>query len=184
MVSSQPHYLLFSRSEVAADATGRWQFVLESIDGEVILEASDSEPSLRGERLELLAVVRGLEALDQPSRVTLVTTSRRISRGFRFGLDEWRQHDWHWERDGRWVPIKNGDLWRRVDRALKFHQVQCRTWRFDAPSLPACRPRMEASRGAPHSVGVALKTRFGAAVRAFFGDPHPLGLEPTAQLSN
>ena len=131
MVTSQPHFLLFLEAEVIDPNMGRWRFQLESADGEHCLEVSDEEQDMEGESLELLAVVRGLEALDQPSRVTLVTSSRRISLGFRHGLDEWRQNGWRWERDGRWVPIKNGDLWQRVDRALKFHRVMCRSWRFE-----------------------------------------------------
>ncbi len=83
------------------------------------------------ERLELLAVVRGLEALEQPSKVTLVTTSRVVRRGLRFGLELWRENQWHWERFGRMAPIKNADLWQRVDRALHIHDVSCRTLRFD-----------------------------------------------------
>ena len=132
MVRSQPHFLLFSRAEIVRPSGGRWHFVLESSDGKTLVEAADEEPGLRRERLELLAVVRGLEALDQPSRVTLVTTSKRVTRGFRNGLDEWRGNRWRWERDGRWIPIKNRDLWQRVDRALQFHRVDCRTWRIDA----------------------------------------------------
>ena len=118
-------------TNLEAVATGRWHFHLESFDGDTVLEASDEEPGVQGERLELLALIRGLEALDQPSRVTLVTSSRGVSRGLRFGLAEWRTNNWQWERFGRRVPVKNHDLWQRVDRALKFHHVECRTWRID-----------------------------------------------------
>ena len=45
------------------------------------MEVKSAEPQTHGERLELLAVVRGLEGLEQPSRVTLVTSSRYVSRG-------------------------------------------------------------------------------------------------------
>ena len=86
MVSSQPHFLLISGAESGRYSSGRWRFLLESVDGRSVLEASDEEQGVAGERLELLAVVRGLEALEQPSRVTLVTSSRHVSRGFRFGL--------------------------------------------------------------------------------------------------
>jgi ribonuclease HI len=138
-----PHFLLFSEARraaaVAACATacddgqmiGQWRFVLESLDGAAKLEVCDDEPEAEGERLDLLAVVRGLEALDQPSRVTLVTQSQYVSRGLRYGLDEWRENGWQWERFGQMAPVKNGDLWQRVDRALAFHEVECRTWRFD-----------------------------------------------------
>jgi ribonuclease HI len=172
MVRSQPHFLLFSRTETAPQSGGRWHFILESVDGHTRMEAADQEPGWRRERLELLAVVRGLEALDQPSRVTLVTTSKRISRGFRFGLEEWRANRWRWERDGRWVPIKNRDLWQRVDRALQFHRIECRTWRVDAAHLTAAPSRTaapiasrnEATRPA-HPAWTGLRQRLGEAAR-------------------
>lgn len=135
MNSSVPHYLLFSESHLPnskdSSPRGRWRFVLEALDGSSKLEVEEKEPNISGERLELLAVVRGLEALDQPSRVTLVTPSRYVCRGFRHGLDEWRETGWQWERFGQMAPIKNCDLWQRIDKALEFHQVECRTWRFD-----------------------------------------------------
>jgi ribonuclease HI len=125
-----PHYLLFSESRREQEK-GAWRFVLQSLAGESLLEAEAEECEVQGERLELLAVVRGLEALDHPARVTLVTPSRYVDRGMRYGLEDWRSNGWQWERYGAMVPVKNRDLWQRVDRALKFHQVECCTWRFD-----------------------------------------------------
>ncbi len=131
-----PHYLLFSES-CRKSPRGRWRFVLQSIDGSEQFEAADAEPDAYGERLELLAVVRGLEALAQPSRVTLVTPSKYVNRGLAYGLEEWRSNGWQWEHYGAMVPVKNRDLWQRVDRALVYHQLECRTWRFDLPHLAA-----------------------------------------------
>jgi ribonuclease HI len=131
-----PHYLLFSES-CRKSAQGEWRFVLQSLDGTEQFEAADAEPNFYGERLELLAVVRGLEALAQPSRVTLVTPSKYVNRGLAYGLEEWRANGWQWEHYGEMVPVKNRDLWQRVDRALLFHQLECRTWRFDLPHLAA-----------------------------------------------
>lgn len=105
---------------------GRWRFVLEDLDAGTRLEATDAEAVAAPERTALLAVVRGLEALEQPSRVTLVTTSRYVSRGLQFGLTEWRESDYCWEHFGSVQPIRNADLWRRVDHAMQFHQVTCR----------------------------------------------------------
>jgi len=98
--------------------------------------ADDVDPDARGDRLELLTVVRGLEALEQPSRVTLWTPSTYVREGIRHGLREWRENGWLWEYFGRMVPVKNDDLWRRLDRAMEFHQVDCRTWRIDAAHNP------------------------------------------------
>jgi ribonuclease HI len=134
MCVATPHYLLFSES-CRKNTQGQWRFVLQSIDGSDQLEATDEEPGALGERLELLAVVRGLEALDQPSRVTLVTPSKYVNRGLTYGLEEWRTNGWHWEHFGEMVPVKNRDLWQRVDRALGYHKLECRTWRFDLPHV-------------------------------------------------
>ncbi len=146
-----PHFLLFSEARAtraeastASNDSGLWHFVLESVDGSSKLEATDEEPELDPERLELLAIVRGLEALDQPSHVTLVTRSRSVTRGLRFGLDRWRENGWQWECFGKMAPIKDSDLWQRVDQALRFHQVRCRTWRFDPPEESAPQPTVSA----------------------------------------
>lgn len=135
MTARPPHFLLFSGTcrggHAACDVPDSWRFVLESVNGNSTLEATEAEPGVVGERLELLSVVRGLEALDQPSHVTLVTPSRYITSGMRYGMPEWRENEWRWERFGHHVPVKNADLWQRVDRALKYHRVDCKFWRFD-----------------------------------------------------
>ena len=129
MSAPAPHFLLFSESRRRSTGlpASDWRFVLQSLDGTSRLEAADAEPELGGERLELLAVVRGLEALEQPSEVTLVTPSKYVARGLSYGLPDWRENDWSWEHHGQMVPIKNRDLWQRLDRALAYHRVQCRT---------------------------------------------------------
>jgi ribonuclease HI len=130
-----PHFLLFSRVD-RNSSSGQWQFVLRTKDGTQRFEASDSEPDLSSERLDLLTVVRALESLDQPSRVTLVECSDYVWKGVRFGLPEWRGNGWRWEFFGQMVPVKNSDLWQRLDRALRFHDVECRRRRFDQPVSP------------------------------------------------
>ena len=140
MNHSAPHFRLFSESN-AEDQPGRWRFVLQpdaknNFSGDVssavdIFEAGGTEPDVRGERLELLCVVRGLESLDQPSRVTLITSSTYVREGIRYGLQQWRANGWRWESFGKMVPVKNQDLWERVDAALRFHRLDCQVWRFD-----------------------------------------------------
>ncbi len=135
MSVAEPHYLLFSESHETLQP-GRWRFVLRSADGSERIVADDIDPDARGERLALLTVVRGLEALGQPSHVTLLTPSPYVRQGIRYGLSEWRRNGWRWEFFGQMVPVKNRDLWRRVDRALAFHQIECRHWRIDPPHRP------------------------------------------------
>jgi ribonuclease HI len=134
---TKPHYLLFcdghspktvidSGRGATGSNRGHWRFILEEIESGTRMEVSDAELMQAPERAALLAVVRGLEALEQPSRVTLVTTSRYVARGLQFGLSEWRESNYCWEHFGSVQPIRNADLWQRVDHALQFHQITCR----------------------------------------------------------
>jgi len=123
-----------NRQGAQQDEASCWHFVLRSEDGQTHLDVLEAERNASPERLELLAVVRGLEALDQPSRVTLVTASTAVRRGLRFGLEAWRENRWQWERFGRMAPIKNADLWRRIDRALEIHDIECRLLRAAPPA--------------------------------------------------
>ena len=139
MVAAPPRLRLF------CEAIGRrWRFMIESADGTLLLQASDVEPVRDSERLELLALVRGLEALDQPSRLTLVTSSLYVMRGLDFGLDEWRENEWRWERFGLMVPVNNADLWQRVDRALCIHQID-----GNSPAETTRQYRIDSAHGSP-----------------------------------
>jgi ribonuclease HI len=157
-----PHFLLYSEvgsgaareSCTAARALsessrlsreGQWRFVIRLPGGETSFEAADEEHEASAERLELLAIIRGLEALDQPSRVTLVTASRNVQRGLDCGLPQWREDEWEWERFGEMKPVKNRDLWQRLDRLLGIHEVECRVKRPAAADDLAA-PRL-AARG-------------------------------------
>jgi ribonuclease HI len=137
MKPNHPHYLLFSESQLddfdRQHRFGFWRFILQSTETNFRFEAIDREEGQSENRLALLSVIRGLEFLDQPSRVTLVTPSRYVRHGFRRGLQEWIANDWQWERFGEMIPINNADLWKRIHHAMKFHKVHCRVWRFDAP---------------------------------------------------
>jgi len=130
MKSDIPHFFLISEVH-ATQSPARWRFELRPAAGGETLEVADSELDAHGERLELLAVVRGLEALPAPARVTLQTPSQYVRRGIAYGLEEWRASGWTWEHFGQMVLVKNHDLWQRLDRALRIHQVECRQWRFD-----------------------------------------------------
>jgi ribonuclease HI len=130
MVATAPHYLLLTETQDSSeesDMGGFWRFVLQQVDGCDYLEVADTEPDMYGERLQLLAAIRGVEAIGQPSRLTLVTTSGYVIRGIRRDLAAWRESNWTWERFGELHDIKHRNLWQRLDRALRFHSVQCRS---------------------------------------------------------
>ena len=129
-----PHYLLFVQAgfeNSKSQPRGFWQFSIEPLHDAARLEVKDFEDQRSIERLELLGLVRGLEALEQPSQVMLVSTSSHLNRGLRNGLPVWRDSGWEWERFGAMAPVRDRDLWQRVDHAMRFHKVQSRFLRAD-----------------------------------------------------
>jgi hypothetical protein len=140
MQAPGPHYLLFTHSARRSCQLREWRFVLQPSGAGQRIAASDVEPDADAMRLDLLAVVRGLEALDGPAHVTLLAANRFVRRGIRRDLAQWRDHDWRWERFGKLVPIRDLDLWQRVDRALAIHAVECFAWNADEQD--ACTGRL------------------------------------------
>jgi hypothetical protein len=144
--SPTPHYLL--KTEAGREAgSGRWRFVLRPLDGSPEIEAADVEPDVWGERLDLLTVVRALESLDQPSWVTLVGCTRYVEQGVVFGIAEWKESGWRWECFGQMTPVRDIDLWQRMDRILRFHRVDCGRRRFDAGHALLDGPHWGLARG-------------------------------------
>lgn len=102
---------------------GRWQFAIETADGQPVLEAEDHEQGDLN-RLTLLAAVRGLESIDGHSGVTLLSHNRYLIRSLTDSLPRWRRTDFVWDHFGRRVEVQHADLWRRIDHALGIHEVQ------------------------------------------------------------
>ena len=106
------------------ELAGQWAFELTPIDhAEKPFLAEGRETNMSAHRLELLAFVRGLEALDDASWVYLNTQSRYVRHGLKYGLSGWKRNAWRWEDAGVWVPVKHADLWQRVDRAMDIHRL-------------------------------------------------------------
>ena len=108
MSVSQPHFLLRCEAWEEEDR-GEWNFVLTAADGSATFEACDTELETRGDRLELLAVVRALESLDQPSYITLAAGGRYVRRVL--GLqpapefEAWLHGLGMTDGDGRLLPV-------------------------------------------------------------------------------
>lgn len=125
-----PQYLLLAEGASNPSSDASWRFVLCCQDTGETFTASDEEPEEDADRLALLALVRGLEAIGEAACVNLVTPNRAVRYGVEQGLDLWKANAWKWERFGRLVTIRDCDLWRRVDRALQIHQLDGRSWRL------------------------------------------------------
>jgi ribonuclease HI len=103
---------------------GGWAFVLRHPSSGKELESSGGERETTNNRMEMTAVIRGLETLKRPTRVELVTDSTYVGKGLTEWLPKWKAQGWRRKEGDRWAPIKNEDLWRRLDELVQEHQIR------------------------------------------------------------
>jgi ribonuclease HI len=98
---------------------GGWGAILQS--GPHRKELSGGEPHTTNNRMELMAAITALEALKGPSRVELWTDSNYLRDGITKWIHGWRRNGW---RTADKKPVKNVELWLRLDEAVKRHTVE------------------------------------------------------------
>ena len=103
---------------------GGWAFVLLHLASGKQLERSGAERETTNNRMEMMAVIAGLEALKRPVRVELVSDSVYVGKGLSEWLPKWKANGWRRRVGKGWAEIKNEDLWRRLDALLGKHRVQ------------------------------------------------------------
>jgi len=101
---------------------GGWGAVL--ISGEHEREICGGEPATTNNRMELMAAIQALEALKRPCKVELHTDSQYVRTGIAEWLAGWKARGW---KTASKSPVKNEDLWRRLDEARLRHDVD---WRW------------------------------------------------------
>jgi len=84
-------------------------------------ELSGGEPATTNNRMELLAVIHGLEALKRPTPVRIYTDSQYVMKGMTEWLAGWKRRGW---QTADRQPVKNVDLWQRLESASSPHQVE------------------------------------------------------------
>jgi ribonuclease HI len=84
-------------------------------------ELSGAEPLTTNNRMELMAAIMALEALKRPSTVCLSTDSLYLKDGISRWIHNWKRNGW---KTADKKPVKNADLWQRLEAALKTHRVR------------------------------------------------------------
>jgi ribonuclease HI len=103
---------------------GGWAFILRHVKTGKERESSGGERETTNNRMEMTAVLRGLEALTRPTSVELVSDSIYVGKGISEWMPKWKQNGWRRRENGRWAEVKNEDLWRRLDELLERHHVR------------------------------------------------------------
>jgi ribonuclease HI len=101
---------------------GGWGALLIARDGDVVVkqrELCGGEADTTNNRMELLAAINALEALDRASDITVITDSAYVKDGITKWIHGWKRNNWQ-KKGG----LKNVDLWQRLDAAAARHQVR------------------------------------------------------------
>ena len=98
---------------------GGWAAVLRYKGHEKTLYGAD--PLTTNNRMELMAAIRALESLTRPCRVRLTTDSQYVQKGITEWMANWKRNGW---KTAAKKPVKNADLWQRLDTAIAGHQIQ------------------------------------------------------------
>ncbi len=97
---------------------GGWGAILRLGDRE--RELFGGENPTTNNRMELMAVIQALEALKRPCAVDVTTDSQYVKNGITGWIHQWKRNGW---KTAARKPVKNADLWRRLDEAAARHQV-------------------------------------------------------------
>lgn len=97
---------------------GGWGVILRC--GQHEKELHGGEPDTTNNRMELMAAIQGLERLRRPSAVHMYTDSTYVRNGITKWITAWKRNGW---RTAQRQPVKNADLWMRLDEATKTHDI-------------------------------------------------------------
>ena len=123
---------------------GGWGVLLRSRGTEKELWGGEADTT--NNRMELTAVIRALEALKRPSRVRLYTDSQYVQKGISQWIRQWKRRGW---RTAERKPVKNIDLWQRLDELAAVHEVEWHWVRGHAGHVENERADRLANRGIP-----------------------------------
>jgi len=98
---------------------GGWGVWLRS--GDHAKELFGGDKLTTNNRMELTAVIQGLQALTRPCRIELYTDSQYVRQGITEWIHNWKRRNWV-TADRK--PVKNADLWRALDEATRRHQIE------------------------------------------------------------
>jgi homoserine kinase type II len=119
-MAGKPSVTAFTDGACAGNpGPGGWGVIVE-VDGQR-KELTGGEATTTNNRMELMAAISALESLDQPSRVDIHTDSEYVQKGISQWIHGWKRKGW---RTAAGSPVKNVELWKRLDAAQQRHEVK------------------------------------------------------------
>ena len=118
----KPVTLITDGSCLGNPGPGGWAAILRH--GEHTKELSGSDPQTTNNRMEMTAVIEGLATLTQPCKILVEIDSEYVRNGITKWIHAWKKRGW---KTTAKQPVKNEDLWRKLDQIIAQHDIQ---WRW------------------------------------------------------
>ena len=119
-MTDKPHVIVHTDGACSGNpGPGGWGAILSY--GEHEKELKGGEPHTTNNRMELMGAIAALEILKKPSAVSLHTDSKYVHDGISKWIHGWKRNGW---RTADKKPVKNMDLWQRLDAAVGRHEVR------------------------------------------------------------
>ncbi|HEY7084912.1 MAG TPA: ribonuclease HI [Hyphomicrobiaceae bacterium] len=120
MTGAKPQVTVYTDGACSGNpGPGGWGAIL--ISGPHRKEICGGEPQTTNNRMELAAAIAALDALKRPSRVDLHSDSEYLRNGISMWIEGWKRNGW---RTSARQPVKNVELWQRLDAARQRHEVK------------------------------------------------------------
>lgn len=116
----QPDVLLFTDGACSGNpGPGGWAYITRDTKTGIELEASGGERATTNNRMELTAAIRGLQSIEKPSRIRLISDSQYVTKGLSEWMDGWKKKGWRRGKD----PLANVEMWQELDRLRQKHTI-------------------------------------------------------------
>ena len=123
----QPNVELYTDGACSGNpGPGGWAFILRHLKTGAEKEESGGDANTTNNRMELTAVIRGLESLKRPCYVELFSDSNYVGKGLSEWMPKWKKNNWRRGKNKN-EPVKNAELWKELDALLQVHKVKF-TW--------------------------------------------------------
>lgn len=102
---------------------GGWAFILRCPKTGKEMQKADGVAEATNNQMELMALIRGLETLKEPCEVTLFADSTYVGQGVTQWMAGWKRNGWQRRANGKVAPLKNAELWKRLDELMETHRI-------------------------------------------------------------
>lgn len=119
---AKPHLELYTDGACSGNpGPGGWAYILRHRASGEVVEKAGADSQTTNNRMELIAVIEGLSSLEESSVVDLYSDSQYVLKGLEEWMRSWKARGW---RTAAKKPVKNVELWKRLDVLMGAHEIR------------------------------------------------------------